>query len=230
MRKQRRSEAIGLMAMVLVGVCLAGCNLTSKERIAAIQQVVDTYQEQSENLDVQIAHLRNSIDELKEQIEANPDADAEDKANLLEFIEKRMAELDRAMVEKAKYDKRLTAWEVKLDEIAASEATFGDEVALLGEGIKEFSFALPAPFNLYGLLAGTVITGLGIATKSYRKKLKNERAVSTDLVGSVEKVLITADAKAEATRADLEDVLAMRLASETKKQVRAIKLKEGIPS
>ena len=221
------------LILLLLLSCLilnSGCNMTSSQRIAALQAVVDTYQTQSEVLDIEIASLRNSIDDLKEQIEADPAADPEDKAKLQEFIDKRMAELDRVMAEKRKYDERIAAWKVKIDEIAAQEVNVGDEIVLLGEGIKSVSLSLPPPINLYGLGIGTLLTAIGggLANR-YRKKLKSERAVTADIVGSVEKVLRTVEGDATArTREDLEDILARRMGDAAKTRVRTIKQQTGL--
>lgn len=226
MKRQSRTKAV--MAILVALVFMGGCNWTNREQIELMKSTIDIIQEQSDSVEIMVISVRNSVDQMKLELN-DPALKEEERAKILKLIDDGMKKVDAGLVAKAQLDQRIAAWEAKIDEkLAQPSLNLGDTLEVVGQGVAEASHLLPPPYGTILNLIGIGLIGIGgVTANGYRRKLKIERAVSTDLVGSMEKALEASNVKAESTRADLEDVLAKRMASTTKARVRAIK-KHGI--
>lgn len=220
MGRKVRWAVIVALAVAFIGTftLLPGCESTSAERVAEYQSYVDTAQDASASLEVELDALAPMVAEAQAGLQA---ARAEGNTELTDKIiaylddaEPRLAELRE---KKQHADALLAAWEGRLSALQArGNITLGDELQLAGEGVREVSAGLPPPANTIGYLIGLGLTIFGGAAA---RRASQNRKVAEDLVDSVDALL---DQSGPDDVRDVKNTLKAKQSSATRAFVDAI--------
>jgi hypothetical protein len=177
-------------------MALVGCSLSSEERVGELYSWVEIVQDMSDDATVQIAQLRESIDETALLLN-DEELPADRKEELLEFLDNLQGKLAIAESTKIKADEAVEEWKTEIDRLISGEDEIGvgDELALYGEGVKAIGTSVPPPYGVWVTLGGSIMTILGglfgsRAQKRYdQKKINIEQTTLTTVVKSVSAAL-----------------------------------------
>jgi len=161
MRSSYLSFVLFLSFMVAFSLFSPGCESTSADRIAMLQDGLQLYQDESIRLDTDLQELKTVIAETQAELD-QPDLTSDVTVKLQEFLDESIVAMETIAAQKIDVDAKLAAWQEKIDEITAQgNPDFGTELQVVGEGAKEIAPALPPPFNTIAYLGGTFLLTLG---------------------------------------------------------------------
>lgn len=197
--------------LVLAACCLAGCGLTSSERIGLYQDGVAEYQKQSAERERDIIDIKSAIEDMRDTL-AEPGIGEPEKNKIIKGIEEGLDAIAKAQAIKATVDAKAAALQLLIDQAQDNNATIGDELRLWGQSINEVSDAMPAPVSAWGKLIGAALLGIGglwvrrstRQASEAKNQLAKEQNVTTKIVGAVGEVLKSAD---DTDRAVIKDTL-----------------------
>ncbi len=148
---------------IIFAICilpLGGCNLTPDQRVAALDKAVTSDQAISQQMDARIQQLEQVITNARAML-ADPNITNETLVYLREALPKLEAKLAAAKPVKQIVDQNLAALQKQLAAaLTAGPVDLQKEFATYGQGVTSTTAALPAPFNLIGLLIGSIILPL----------------------------------------------------------------------
>jgi len=191
---KRKLLLLVAIPLLLVMPFITGCGLqdmSSQERITQYQSWAAQIQTVSTAIDAQIPAIEQTITE-GELLLQDPLLDFEKKSDILDSLASAKNKLIVLQTQKAEADKALEQFEEKIRELrAGGDANFGDEIMLIGEGMKIGGKALPPNLGVWATLGGSILTIIGgalgskVQKKTDDKKIDAERADFTALVASV---------------------------------------------
>ncbi len=209
-------------SIIIFLVCLfpiAGCNMDSAERIAAIETTVTQLQEKSGQVDGVIDGLQRFMGESLVLLD-EPNLPAAEVERIAAAIVEAQERLDDAQAVKVKVDAVLADWQAQLAAAGPIEGP-GDELELLGKGVATVGAQLPPPYGTYAALAGGLIGTIGAALAGAKKAGKTQGQL-VKVIGSVDSLLdssMIADEKVP----EAKKLLAKRQGTVTAAAVKAVK-------
>jgi hypothetical protein len=151
-----KRRTVQIIALCLLISPLAGCGLTSQERVTALQGAVTHAQEISQQLDGQIKILQDAIGQAKAGL-TDPNATDAATVYLREALPKLEAKLAAVQPVKKLVDQQLAAFQAQLAALlAAGPVDVQKEFAAYGQGVTSVGSALPPPLNVLALLLGSI--------------------------------------------------------------------------
>lgn len=191
---KRKLLLLVAIPLLLVMPFITGCGLqdmSSQERITQYQSWAAQIQTVSTAIDAQIPAIEQTITE-GELLLQDPLLDFEKKSDILDSLASAKNKLVALQAQKVQADEALEQFEDKIKELqAGGDANFGDEIMLIGEGMKIGGKALPPNLGVWATLGGSLLTIIGgalgskVQKKTDDKKIDSERADFTALVASV---------------------------------------------
>jgi len=220
MQNKRFVTGVILLMAILV---MVGCSKSAQERINIYENALEQYQVFSTDTDLVVEQTKIALAAAKDALIVAEDPVLISK--ITRDIISLEAKITDAMEYKVKADEMVALYKQKIADIKVDGSVdFGEELTLIGEGIKSISTILPPPFNVYGALAGLIVTGVaGYAGGKKRENVTNTRPAkiaNADLVNSVDDLLVSsAVINVDAAK----DILRDSQADETRKLVSSIK-------
>jgi hypothetical protein len=178
---RRVTLALGPLAVLLgILVCLlmAGCGMTSAERIAVAQERVEQIEDLSEQLDQPIAQLGPAIKLAEQTAPLLPEAV---RTKVEEFLANARPKLAGLTEQKATYDALLAELSAQLSEASEIEnPTWADELATLSESAKVMLTVAPAPWREVGLAVLGVVSLIAGGFGAWQKRRTDEARQMAD--------------------------------------------------
>lgn len=212
-----KTKAVTVCAAMMLLV--AGCGMSSEQRIALYKQAIDQAVATSEQLDGYIPALDAAIAESEKAIAAG--LPEEQAAKLLDKIAEAKAVKAKVLAEKARIDQAAKDAQAKIDAILASGDTdIEAELNSIAAILTSAGAVIPPPTGPFVALAGTILGILGGIFGGVRSQKKYKTGL-VDVVKSVDKVL---DNLSEDEGAKALSVMANTQADTTRTLVRTIKM------
>jgi len=227
-----KKSLTALLLLILLVCCylpLGGCDSTSAERVDRLKLLVDRSLQQSAQLDASIDKLQTVIEEQKTVL-VDPNTSDSHAGDIAAFLAKASEMLGKAQEKKHTVEQQMAKWQGQIEQIQATGSiNVGDELDLYGQGITGGSQALPPPYNLYGMLLGTVLSAVGgaygVAKRKQAQEAKNDAtksdSVAYDIVKSVD-VLLGQMEEGEVSASQAKTILRAEQDRQTRQAVRAV--------
>jgi hypothetical protein len=156
-----KRRMLSLVVLCLSLMAIAGCGLSSEERVTALQGAVTHAQEISQQLDGQIKILQDAIGQAMATL-TDPNATDAATVYLREALPKLEAKLAAVQPVKKLVDQQLAALQAQFSALmAAGPVGVQQEFTAYGQRVTSVGSALPPPFNVLALLVGSI--GLPVA-------------------------------------------------------------------
>lgn len=213
-----------IMVVAVMGLLVAGCGMSSEQRIALYKQAIDKAVATSQTLDSFIPAIDEAIAESEKAIAAGlPEADA---AKLLDKIAEAKAVKAKVLEEKAKIDQAAKEAQAKIDAIlAGGESDIEAELNSIAAILTSAGAVIPPPTGPFVSLAGVILGIIGgvIGGKKSQAKYKTglveviksvnaviSKAPSEEYAGKIKEVLKTV--QSDTTRTLVDSIKAVKAA------------------
>lgn len=213
-----------IMVVAVMGLLVAGCGMSSEQRIALYKQAIDKAVATSQTLDSFIPAIDAAIAESEKAIAAGlPEADA---AKLLDKIAEAKAVKAKVLEEKAKIDQAAKEAQAKIDAIlAGGESDIEAELNSIAAILTSAGAVIPPPTGPFVSLAGVILGIIGgvIGGKKSQAKYKTglveviksvnaviSKAPSEEYAGKIKEVLKTV--QSDTTRTLVDSIKAVKAA------------------
>jgi hypothetical protein len=184
-----KRTTLTLMVLGLVLIPLGGCELTPDQRVTALQGAVQKTQDISLQLNDKIVLLEGALTKAQAML-GDPNQSNATLVKLRDDIALLQSKLAAAKPVKELIDANLTAYQQQLAAaLAGGPLDTQKEFAAYGQGVTTATAALPAPFNLIGLLIGSVVLPLVGGIVGAIAKGKKDRKAIAGIVASVSTLL-----------------------------------------
>ena len=183
-----------VLLFAICGICGSGCDQTSGQRIDSIRAVISQASSINSAIDASFADVSAVIASC-ELVLNDPNIPEDMKTQVRLALLKAKAKLDSLIIQKKKVTDILASYQLALDAVDTNNLTPQQEIAIYGQGAIALAPLLPEKARGYVYLTTLlvpVIGGLvGSIIKNVRqaRKIDNDKAVLTDIVVSVDKLL-----------------------------------------
>ena len=189
MKRSLKSPVTLVLIPLSCLILFSGCNLTSSERIQAMQSMVAEAQQQSSQMDQDLQTLKTTMSEMRAQLD-RPDLKPEDREKIESLIADTLTRTEQVIAKKQEIDAAIGNWKAKIDSAIEHGSNVGDEITLWAEGLKEVSTTVPAPLGVWVGLIGTFLGAVGVGvSRRYKTQLNAEKTNTVSVVSSVNKLL-----------------------------------------
>ena len=214
-------------SLLILFACLlhfSGCNLTSSDRIQAMQSMVAEAQQQSSQMDQDLQTLKDAMAEMRTQLD-RPDLKPEDWEKIESLIADTLEKTELVIAKKQQIDIAIGNWKAKIDAAIEHGSNVGDELTLWAEGLKEISTTVPSPLGVWVGLIGTFLGAVGVGvSRRYKTQLNAEKTNTVSVVSSVNKLL---DSPVVANTEQAKAILLANQSGAAIDRVREIKTKKA---
>lgn len=217
-----KTKSVTVFAAMMLLV--AGCGMTSEQRIALYKQAIDQAVQTSQTLDSYLPAIDAAIAESEAAIAAGlPEAGA---AKLLDKIAEAKAVKAKVLAEKAKIDQAAKDAQAKIDAIlSGGDTDIEAELNSIAAILTSAGAVIPPPAGPFVALAGTILGIIGgvIGGKKSQAKYKTglvdvvksvnaviSKAPSEEYAGKIKEVLKTV--QSDTTRTLVDSIKAVKAA------------------
>lgn len=176
-----RAKRIVLWGLLLL-MAVPGCGLTSRERVAILENAVVRAEKISDKLEVRLTKMESVLVETRTAL-ADPNLSAELRKQLDDVLTQATEGIKAVSAKRGEYAGLISRLRAQIEAAKTDDMDFGDELKLYGEGLKTTAKYLPPPAN-------GVVTLVGIAFGVIGSVLAKKRGGELqDVVRSVDKLL-----------------------------------------
>lgn len=189
-------------SMLLLGVILAvfasGCNLSSGQRVAMLQNAITQAESISNELGTRLDEMETVLTETQAAM-SDPNLPPDVREQLDKVLTQTIEGIKVVSVQRGKYAQLISRLREQLAEAETEGMGFGEELKLYGEGLKEAGKYIPPPVGGFVSLAGVIFGAVGTVLAKKRGK------ALTGVVHSVDKLLDSTDVNAATAKKVLKD-------------------------
>jgi len=168
-------------------LALAGCNMTSEQRLDLLNRYINAATEASQDIDQALILLDHVAEQTQAALE-DPNLPAHQVAPAREILTKTRAEIVKLQARKTQIDEALVRWQEVLAQAQTGEVNVATELQVLGEGARIFGGEIGGSIGGYVTIAGMVLSGIAGLIGGLIKNAKTKHTLE-DVVTSVNALL-----------------------------------------
>lgn len=174
-----KTRMIGVL--VAVTIMMSGCGMSSSQRIAILDEMLQNAESLSDELGERITQVGLIIEETRIAL-ADPNLPDKYRAELDVMLADSLAKVELVSAEREKWDAKIVVLREQVEEAKASDMSFGDELVLYGKNLTTIGKSVPAPIGPFVTLAGVIVGAVGTVVAKKRKTQLTAVVKSVDVL------------------------------------------------
>lgn len=181
-----KKRIVVLSLLLLLGV--VGCDTTSYQRVAMLENAVIQAEKISDELGVRLEDMEATLTETQAALN-DPNLPADLREQLNNLLTQTVDGIKVVSAKRGEYGALITRLRKQIEEAKKEDMGFGDELILYGKQLKEGAKHLPGSVGGYATLAGIIFGAIGTVLARKRKgeltRAQDEKAVSLRAVAEI---------------------------------------------